>query len=501
MSNLQLESKAPWGEIADMSVEEWNAMINEDMYDLGSTSESNDVVEPQLVLPSSTNAQHSTTNQQPISIQQPISNQQSNVNHRSTMAPQAPAPTAVMASPFQFNPSAAPPTPAQATMAPPYHAHPFAPQHQAFTFNASAHPSPSWDKKPVLHHNSYPNNNMVGANPFYPPPPPPPASLPQLQFHPQVHRAPPTVQERMLSNHDFCNTYTDYELENGMWVDGYNGQLFQRYPELRGKILTVYVQICESNFSKVGSVAPAGTVSNGSMTATYGRQQGSRPLLPAEAVMQNQAVVQKNDAAPKRKKKSAAASARTPVNKPLPKSSKIKAAEPSPEQNDEGEEEEPQVNDDDDDDEADAANHPPIAYIPDIASPDDARYLLAHPPASVFTSLNIKNDDLATTKNQMHHYASLLFIALQQTGSTYLPRPIKNADQELRTNVQKRYEAQQKEAMETIRGYLATAHGQKEARARCLVVFEEAIKVHDLGIKTTIYDLATAKPKPKGTHA
>ncbi|TKA63440.1 hypothetical protein B0A55_08335 [Friedmanniomyces simplex] len=145
----------------------------------------------------------------------------------------------------------------------------------------------------------------------------------------------------------------------------------------------------------------------------------------------------------------------------------------------------------------------PPAYIADITDPDNARWAIAHPDPADFTQLRPRNDDLATVKHKMHFYGKQFYDALQVAGVADLsgyPDMAQSSDPKRATDITNRFQKQQRETLEKVRGLMVKNQQIKDARANCILAFEAAVFMHELGVPNEDYEDIKAHPDRKSAH-
>ncbi|KAK1054205.1 hypothetical protein LTR12_011388 [Friedmanniomyces endolithicus] len=145
----------------------------------------------------------------------------------------------------------------------------------------------------------------------------------------------------------------------------------------------------------------------------------------------------------------------------------------------------------------------PPAYVADISDPDNARWALAHPRPADFTPVRPRNDDLAAVKGRMHFYAKQFYDALQTAGVVDLSgySSMARASEPGRDNdIVNRFQKQQRDALEKVRDLMIEPQQIKDARANCILAYDAAVFVHEIGVPTKDFEYVTDHPKRKSAH-
>ncbi|KAH9840379.1 hypothetical protein Tdes44962_MAKER07974 [Teratosphaeria destructans] len=276
------------------------------------------------------------------------------------------------------------------------------------------------------------------------------------------HFAPTTVtatgpQHRIYPDHVFWTLSMSWTLDNGMTVDGINGDLVRQYPELQ-ETMSLFVQECEqTDFNAPNAIGDefnfdvdlhnsynsfqADAITTGMNTAAggamdpapfsnshgQGSEQGTHPSIKQET-----------------------ASAPSPAVQRLP------------------------------------LEHMP-EYVSDLADANAARMYLAHPDPEDCQILSIPDDDFAAVQaDQQHHFAKQLIEAIVTPGLMSLP-----AEQFGDKNkLLRKFRGQQSSTMVKITNEMCTAAQQKRARANCLLAVDAAIFVSKHGIPKQLHHAA-----------
>ncbi|KAK0844593.1 hypothetical protein LTS02_015628 [Friedmanniomyces endolithicus] len=145
----------------------------------------------------------------------------------------------------------------------------------------------------------------------------------------------------------------------------------------------------------------------------------------------------------------------------------------------------------------------PPAYVADITDPDKARWALAHPRPADFTPVRPPSDDLATVKDRMHFYAKQLYDALQTAGVVDLsgyPGMSRLSEPGGGNDIANRFQKQQREALEKVRDLMIEPQQIKDARANCILAYDAAVFVHEIGVSTKDFEYVTDHPERKSAH-
>jgi len=122
-------------------------------------------------------------------------------------------------------------------------------------------------------------------------------------------------------------------------------------------------------------------------------------------------------------------------------------------------------------------------YIADISTADEAREIVDGRDPRSRQKLNLADDDFEDFRvNKLHFYSKQLFDAMLTPG---VETP---ADSHLNADAKKKFTEQQSSNLKKIQNLLKTSAQQKEARANCILAFEAAAFVHEVGVPKDMCD-------------
>ncbi|KAK4543579.1 hypothetical protein LTR36_005474 [Oleoguttula mirabilis] len=128
-----------------------------------------------------------------------------------------------------------------------------------------------------------------------------------------------------------------------------------------------------------------------------------------------------------------------------------------------------------------AANAP--RYISDIASPEEAHSIVDHPDPKHCRKLEVEGDDFVDVKtNKLHLFAEKFFDAMLTPG---VDNPTGHV---FKAEAKDKFDKQQSGNLKKIQTLLKTKLQQREARASCILAFEAAIFVHEIGVPKDLFD-------------